>query len=199
MSRCLLLVLVLVLGTAVTSQLIIPGEGKTNVKAGAGEDDVWLLLQQLKVRVEQLEKEREVRGRAQVAFSASLVQEEAWTHQGPFEFATTLVFRKVLTNIGSAYDPETGVFTAPVSGLYYIRFTGCVGSSGSLNMALMKNGENVFAIYDTRGTHGGGSNGATLSLQQGDRLSVTMWPQKSIFDQSRLSTFSGFLLYPLEA
>lgn len=62
MSRCLLLVLVLVLGTAVTSQLIIPGEGKTNVKAGAEEDDVWLLLQQLKVRVEQLEKEREVRG-----------------------------------------------------------------------------------------------------------------------------------------
>lgn len=43
-----------------------------------------------------------------MAFSASLVQEEAWTHQGPFEFATTLVFRKVLTNIGSAYDPETG-------------------------------------------------------------------------------------------
>lgn len=94
---------------------------------------------------------------------------------------------------------SAGVFTAPVSGLYYIRFTGCVGSSGSLNMALMKNGENVFAIYDTRGTHGSGSNGATLSLQQGDRLSVTMWPQKSIFDQSRLSTFSGFLLYPLEA
>lgn len=47
-------------------------------------------------------------GRAQVAFSASLVLTDEWTHQGPFEFATTLVFRKVVTNIGNAYNPETG-------------------------------------------------------------------------------------------
>lgn len=95
-------------------------------------------------------------------------------------------------------DVSAGVFTAPVAGLYYVRFTGCVGSAGSLNMALMKNGEeNVFAIFDTRGTHGSASNGMTLALQQGDRLSVTMWPQNSVFDQSRLSTFSGFLLFTL--
>lgn len=90
-----------------------------------------------------------------------------------------------------------GVFTAPLTGLYYIRFTGCVGSSGSINMALMKNGENMFAMFDTRRSHGSGSNGMALALQQGDQLSVTLWPNKSIFDQSRLSTFSGFLLFPM--
>lgn len=90
-----------------------------------------------------------------------------------------------------------GVFTAPRKGLYYVRLTGCVGSSGSLNAALLKNGVNMFAIFDTRGSHGSSSNGMTLVLQEGDQLSVTLWPGQSIFDQSRLSTFTGFLLFPL--
>lgn len=90
-----------------------------------------------------------------------------------------------------------GIFTAPVKGLYYIRFTGCVGNSGSLNAALLKNGVNMFAIFETRGTHGSGSNGMTLVLEEGDQLSVTLWSGQSIFDQSRLSTFSGFLVFTM--
>lgn len=90
-----------------------------------------------------------------------------------------------------------GLFTVPVKGLYYIRFTGCVGESGSLNAALMKNGQNMFAIFDTRNTHGSGSNGMALVLEEGDRLSVTLWSGQSIFDQSRLSTFTGFLVSPV--
>lgn len=90
-----------------------------------------------------------------------------------------------------------GIFTVPKKGLYYIRFTGCVGESGSLNAALMKNETNMFAIYDTRGVHGSGSNGMTLVLEKGDQLSITMWRGGSIFDQSRLSTFSGFLVFPM--
>lgn len=47
-------------------------------------------------------------GRARVAFSASLVSTEQWSHQGPFAGPERLVFRKVTTNIGDAYDPGTG-------------------------------------------------------------------------------------------
>lgn len=47
-------------------------------------------------------------GRARVAFSASLVATEQWSHQGPFADPERLVFRKVTTNIGDAYDPGTG-------------------------------------------------------------------------------------------
>lgn len=68
-----------------------------------------------------------------------------------------------------------------------------------MNAALMKNGENMFAVFDTRGTHGSASNGMTLVLEAGDQLSITLWAEKSIFDQSRLSTFSGFLVFPMEA
>ncbi|XP_068454814.1 complement C1q-like protein 2 [Clinocottus analis] len=159
--------------------------------------DLAVLVQQLTARVDQLEREREERGRSQVAFSAALVSTEQWTHQGPFASATTLRFTKVTTNTGNAYDPETGVFTAPVRGLYYIRFTGCVGSSGSMNAAVMKNESNMFAVFDTRGVHGSASNGAPLVLEAGDRVSVTLWTGQSIFDQTKLSTFSGFLVSPM--
>lgn len=70
MSRCLLLVLVL--ATAVTSQIIIPEDGRTEVKAGAEEDHVSVLLQQL-------EKERELRGRDRPADRLQL-------HTGQLQF-----------------------------------------------------------------------------------------------------------------
>ncbi|CAJ1077821.1 complement C1q tumor necrosis factor-related protein 3-like [Xyrichtys novacula] len=154
-------------------------------------------LKQLEERLERLERESELRGKSQVAFAASLVDVGQWTHHGPFETPSTLQFKKVTTNVGNAYNPITGIFTAPVKGVYYIRFTGCVGESGSLNAALMKNTENMFAIFDTRGTHGCGSNGMPLILEEGDQLSITLWSGQSIFDQTRLSTFSGFLLFLL--
>ncbi|XP_053193300.1 complement C1q tumor necrosis factor-related protein 3-like isoform X2 [Scomber japonicus] len=136
-------------------------------------------------------------GKSQVAFSASLFNTEKWTHYGPFDSETRLVFEKVTTNVGNAYDNTTGVFTAPVKGLYYVRLTCNVGDSGSLNTAVMKNGENMFAIFNTLGLHSSGSNGMTLVLEEGDRLEVFLWPTRSVFDQSRLSTFSGFLVFPM--
>ena len=47
-------------------------------------------------------------GKSQVAFSATLLTNEQWTHHGPFYTDTRLVFKKVTTNIGNAYNPETG-------------------------------------------------------------------------------------------
>ncbi|XP_047429504.1 complement C1q tumor necrosis factor-related protein 3-like [Mugil cephalus] len=161
------------------------------------EEDLRVLVKQLSARVKILE-EREDGGRSQVAFSASLVNTTEWTNQGPFADAIPLVFRRVTTNIGNAYDPDTGVFTVPVRGLYYLSFTGVVGNSGSLNAALLKNDQVMFAIFNTGGKHSSATNSMTLELQEGDRVWITMWHQHSIFDQSRLSTFSGFLVFPLE-
>ncbi|XP_067428263.1 cerebellin-1-like isoform X2 [Thunnus thynnus] len=157
------------------------------------DEDMRVLLQQLTARVEKLEREC----KSKVAFSASLFTTEEWTHRGPFNIETELVFKKVTTNIGNAYNNRTGIFTVPMKGLYYIRFTGCVGNSGSLNAVLLKNGEKMFAIYNTVGSHSSGSNGMTLVLEEGDQLWVRLWSGQSIFDQSRLSTFSGFLVFPM--
>uniref|UniRef100_A0A3B3USM6 Cerebellin-1-like n=1 Tax=Poecilia latipinna TaxID=48699 RepID=A0A3B3USM6_9TELE len=151
-------------------------------------------LQQVMARLEKLERENEER----VAFSAALIESQTWTSVGPFDRYHTLAFKKVITNIGNAYNPETGIFTAPVKGLYYFRFTGVVGSTGKLNAGLKKNGENIVAIYHKAGTQASASNGVALELQEGDRVFVQIWENDlTIADQSRLSTFSGFLVFPL--
>lgn len=68
---------------------------------------------------------------------------------------------------------------------------------GSLNAAVLKNGENMFAIYNTVGHISSDSNGMTLMLEEGDRVWVVLWKNNSIGDQSRISTFSGFLVFPM--
>ncbi|XP_026196998.1 complement C1q tumor necrosis factor-related protein 3-like [Anabas testudineus] len=159
-----------------------------------GHEDQSGWLQRVMERLEKLEAARD---RSQVAFTASLVTTVQWTHQGPFSSDTKLVFQKVTTNIGNAYNSETGVFTAPTKGLYYISFTGSVGNSGSLNAAVLKNGATMFAIYNTQPCYSADSNGMALELEEGDRMWVVLWKNHSIFDQSRLSTFSGFLIFPM--
>ncbi|XP_035764785.1 complement C1q-like protein 4 [Neolamprologus brichardi] len=133
---------------------------------------------------------------AQVAFSASLVNTSLeWRFQGPHDTDTRFVFEKVTTNNGNGYNANTGIFSAPIKGLYYIRFTGLTGNSKSMHAALMKNGENMFAVQDTVGPHSSTSNDMTLVLEQDDRLWITLLKNSSIFDQGRLSTFTGFLVF----
>uniref|UniRef100_A0A3B3C539 C1q domain-containing protein n=2 Tax=Oryzias melastigma TaxID=30732 RepID=A0A3B3C539_ORYME len=151
-------------------------------------------VQQLTTKVEELQRDVSVR---QVAFSAALLETQEWTDVGPFDADKTLEFKKVVTNVGNGYNPETGIFTAPVKGLYYFRVTGMAGSSGELNAGLKKNGQNMFAIYQKAGTQAGTSNGMALELEQGDRVYVQLWPNLTVADQSRLSTFTGFLVFPM--
>ncbi|XP_061592468.1 uncharacterized protein LOC133457327 isoform X2 [Cololabis saira] len=68
--------------------------------------------------VNALTREGEVK---RVAFSASLLTSGSGTI-GPFNAHTNLIFRNVVTNVGNAYNPNTGFFTAPVRGAYHFEF-----------------------------------------------------------------------------
>ncbi|KAM4573383.1 complement C1q-like protein 4 [Odontesthes bonariensis] len=151
----------------------------------------------LPARVDKLEKESQDRVQSRVAFSAALFETTDWTTLGPLEEDKTLDFKKVVTNVGNAYNPETGIFTAPVKGVYYFQLTGVVGSTGELNAGVKKNGQNMFAIYHKAGTQASASNSMTLELERGDRVFAQLWAGKTMADQSRLSTFSGFLVFPM--
>ncbi|KAK5891650.1 hypothetical protein CesoFtcFv8_012107 [Champsocephalus esox] len=115
----------------------------------------------------------------------------------------TLIYKDVMTNIGQAYDSETGEFTAPIRGVYYIRFTANAPSNFPMSAVLYKNGNHIELIaHEQPGGEGSdtASNGAALMLEAGDRLKMVLWTNTQIWDNSNHhSTFSGFLLFPQRA
>ncbi|KAM4610077.1 cerebellin-1-like isoform 4-T4 [Polymixia lowei] len=136
----------------------------------------------------------------QVAFSASLLASGSG-HIGPFNTQTPLVYRHVVTNIGNAYNPNTGLFIAPVRGAYYFQFYvfGHGHPSHPSAAVLVKNGQHIFTAYDHQPSIAvSSSNGASLLLEKGDVVFIRLWRNSRIFDNvNHHSTFSGHLLFTM--
>uniref|UniRef100_A0A8C6SWW3 C1q domain-containing protein n=1 Tax=Neogobius melanostomus TaxID=47308 RepID=A0A8C6SWW3_9GOBI len=147
-------------------------------------------------QVESLRRDRAV---GQVAFSASLLESGSGT-LGPFNAHTPLVFKHVVSNIGKAYSPHTGFFTAPVRGAYHFEFYVIgIGGSHASGVVLVKNGEHIFvaAEHQTNG-YGTAANGVTLLLEDGDVVFLRLWQNCVIYDsENHHSSFSGHLLFPM--
>ncbi|XP_017570671.1 collagen alpha-1(VIII) chain-like [Pygocentrus nattereri] len=119
---------------------------------------------------------------------------------GPHSSDITVVFRKKITDVGKAFSPVTGVFTAPLRGVYYFRFN-LLGHSSSHRLAtcLYKNHEKILDVTKyPRGKYTYAVGGATLLLQKGDHVYVVLRQQSQVYDNSdNHCTFSGFLLFPM--
>ncbi|XP_036407876.1 complement C1q-like protein 2 [Megalops cyprinoides] len=147
---------------------------------------------------ERLLEELKSKNRSSVAFSASLVQ-SGETFRGPFSSDTTLVYKNVFTNIGKAYCPNTGVFTAPLRGVYYFSFSTFGYGSRLSGAVLVKNGRRVVSSYDHKSSDSsdGGGNAAVLHLEAGEQVYMHLWADAQVFDNlNGHTTFSGFLLFP---
>uniref|UniRef100_A0A3B1JEU2 C1q domain-containing protein n=1 Tax=Astyanax mexicanus TaxID=7994 RepID=A0A3B1JEU2_ASTMX len=140
------------------------------------------------------------RGRTKVAFSAGIGPPQRIL--GPFNVETNLIYSKVLTNIGEAYNSHTGVFTAPVRGVYYIRFTGSEygNTSNNIGVNLYKNGQNLLHLGEN-GSDGLAkhiSSGVTLELEAGDVVYTRLPANYVLWGGSDFrTTFSGFLIFPM--
>ncbi|XP_078137890.1 complement C1q-like protein 2 [Centroberyx gerrardi] len=145
-------------------------------------------------RVEALERDNA--DRPKVAFSAALV-----TSVGPLNTDTAIIYPNVITNIGNAYSPVTGVFTASVRGVYYFRFNAIDQRRNyGVSVNMLKNGiqfvmgPHMLNVSDKQFV----SNGITLELDTGDFVSMSLPSGHRLQgDGNRNNIFSGFLLFPM--
>ncbi|XP_063072307.1 complement C1q-like protein 2 [Engraulis encrasicolus] len=172
------------------------------VKCADDTEKRW--QQELEKAVSTLKNElEEQRKREQVAFGASLGPRGGYT--GPFNGVVTLVYSVVFTNAGEAYNPTTGIFTAPMKGVYYFSFSGYNYSTRDMGLLLWKNAVHMVMAHN----HGqswvsgsrweSGSNSITLVLQKGDQVYMRLRASSWVYDNSNHhSNFNGHLLFPLQ-
>uniref|UniRef100_A0A3B4F781 C1q domain-containing protein n=1 Tax=Pundamilia nyererei TaxID=303518 RepID=A0A3B4F781_9CICH len=152
-------------------------------------------LQNQRTEANQMKQQQHV---TQVAFSASLLEQgEGYT--GPFKIHTTLVFKHVVTNIGNAYNPYTGIFTAPVRGAYHFDWKVLGRDSTYVGAFLFRNEEKNFLAYEEQSSgFASASNGASLLLEVGDQVTVRLWASSRIYDnENHQTTFSGHLIFTM--
>ncbi|XP_059402925.1 uncharacterized protein LOC132134030 isoform X2 [Carassius carassius] len=148
-------------------------------------------------QVEELRKENRDR---EIAFSAALM-ESGSGDIGPFTTEITVTYRNVFTNIGNAYNPITGIFTAPLKGAYMFSFSiyGHGSPSTPSTASIVKNGEKLVVAHAHQNQGAvNSSKGVVLILEVGDVVYVRLWSGRRIYDdQNKHNTFSGYLLFPL--
>ncbi|XP_041926599.1 uncharacterized protein LOC121690232 [Alosa sapidissima] len=131
--------------------------------------------------------------RGNVAFSASV---GGRGHTGPYDVETTLKYKNVLANIGNAYNPATGIFVAPIRGIYYFNFCYHASQQNGAAIALYKNSELVASAssHDTdTNSPVNGSNGVALQLEEMDQ--VHLRSNSWVWDGPYHDTvFTGFLV-----
>lgn len=125
-----------------------------------------------------------------VAFTAKL-----GAHATNLGLHQTIVFEQVHTNIGDAYAPDSGIFSAPTDGIYFFTSSIMCHSGDFLEAEMVHNGNHVVYMYASDENYEQGTNSAVLALQEGDHV----WIRNARTEANKVygndwSTFSGFRL-----
>uniref|UniRef100_A0A671XGS2 Complement C1q-like protein 2 n=1 Tax=Sparus aurata TaxID=8175 RepID=A0A671XGS2_SPAAU len=158
--------------------------------------DMGMRLNATEEEIDKL-KQSSAKDAPQIAFSACL-SNSGEIYSGP-STDKTLVFKRIFSNTGG-YDQSTGVFTAPVNGLYYFTFSTYGYNTHIAGAILMKNGVRQISTFDYTSDDSSdiGSNSAVLQLAAGDKVHMELWDNGRVYDNwNGHTTFSGFLVFPV--
>ena len=111
---------------------------------------------------------------------------------------STIKFDTVVTNLGQGYDPDTGLFTAPFSGLYSFFFSiEHDNQHDYIHLGLMAAGR--YMCYSSvngpsRSHYDEGTGGATAHPSKGETVFVQRYSGDYYIHDTVFSSFSGFLV-----
>ncbi|XP_061165635.1 C1q-related factor-like [Saccostrea echinata] len=210
-------------GVLLTSSQFIYMTGKDDCRSNDMYDKIienfqTFLRQQIKLKreVDQLRQENtDIRGllsktgncsctnsstntRKQVYFSAGISK---ITNSSIWNINSVIVFNIVISNEGGTYSASTGVFTAPVDGVYV--FSCFILADKTTFFAYLEvNGLRKFNVLGLTPPSAvddvdSAGNLAILHLQQGDKVLMRRTGGSNIrtVEDAPSTTFSGFLLY----
>lgn len=138
-----------------------------------------------------------------VAFSVALFDDKSFKCFGPMRADASIPYRHVFLNLGGGYEPLTGTFKVPHSGIYSLALTvhsdaGAPGNHLAACARLRVNGQPVAGAKEKNFQDQEDSSTVTvaLRLQAGDHVDVLL-PAGCFLcdDSSHFNTFSAFLLY----
>lgn len=108
-----------------------------------------------------------------------------------------IIFSKVLVNVGGAFNKKTGVFQAPVSGVYQFYFSSQAGGNAATNLWLVINGYWVAVSHSSVKSPASVGSLSTYmtTLRKGAQVYVThVTGQSWANSASNTITFGGSLL-----
>nr|KAI8738783.1 complement C1q-like protein 4; partial [Biomphalaria glabrata] len=127
----------------------------------------------------------------EVAFSAGL------SHHETLVANKKVVYDTIFTNVGGAYNSNTGIFTCPTAGLYVFQFHALSHSSGNMWLELHHNYNYVASIWGhIDNEYSAAGNSVILRLAKDDQVFVQAADQTDLYGtpQEIYGTFSGYLI-----
>lgn len=110
----------------------------------------------------------------------------------------TLIFDNVITNVGNGYDKTTGIFSAPVAGVYAFYFTAMsTNSHGYVQLAIVKHGIvlDILWLEGSGDMNDQGSTQFTIQMAAGEQL----WVRHDIGNAIRGGSFTIFTGHLIQA
>lgn len=106
-----------------------------------------------------------------------------------------VIYDKVYTNVGQAYNTTSGLFVCPKDGYYHFAASAVSNAQSHGSLHVQVNGVPTFSLFAQTGWNGM-SNSGILQLSKGDTVGVLCW-RSSSFGNSNVevyTTFNGHLL-----
>ncbi|VDI17336.1 Hypothetical predicted protein [Mytilus galloprovincialis] len=117
----------------------------------------------------------------------------------PFSRSDILKFDDVRINLGGHYNPKTGKFTAPKSGLYHISYNLMGYEKSTVTFQINKNnGAFVYGYADGSG-YATSPSSVLMELEKGDLVYIIHRTKRSekVIGQLEPSFFCGYFLQPV--